>query len=326
MASSSNRQVINDSCSFLVATHAGNDVMFTSLYSLLAIFIIVSNITLMVVLFKINTKLTRFDWLFLLLSTSDLMVGLILMPLQIYLIHKNDSITCIEVGVKIIVNCFTATFSGLITCLIANDRYIFMTKKKFHKQHMTSRNMMAIISVLFIICVAWAIVGLQISTQGSDSTKSLYFLCFSFFEGFILIEVVTVNIRLYLFLERVKKTSHDNINSRCRYRSRVNRTILIISTFIVIAYTPSILGFLIGSSKSLVNNSVYSSSSNWIVPWILLPTFLNAGINSTIFMSRNNKVLAYISACHKKKSCSNTEVIQLTSINSTSEVTDRLSI
>ena len=42
--------------------------------------------------------------------------------------------TCGEVAAKAFINCFTAVMSGLTTCLITNDRYLYIAKKEFYRK------------------------------------------------------------------------------------------------------------------------------------------------------------------------------------------------
>ena len=293
----------------ITVTDTTNDTILTLLYSLIGIFITVSNLTLIIALPKIKATFKRFDRLFILLSAVDICVGILLMPLNIYLIHKNaPGVTCVEVGIKTLINTFTSVQSGLITCLITNDRYLLITNRKLHEEYMTTKCMTGIVLVMFAMAVSWAVVAVHVSMVAKGVGKALFFLTFSSYALIILLEIIVVNIRLRTHLRAVASKCNNaearykgHVNrtiAEARYKGHVNRTILIISACLVIAYSPTIIGFMIGSVMTLLQKSEETPSSSAVtfLTWIILPTNLNSGLNSAIFMWRNTAFRRYLKA------------------------------
>ena len=161
-------------CTLMIpVSNRANDVILTIIYSLISLFIVTSNITLMVGLPKVKKKLTRYDRMFILLLSCDLMVGLIQMPYQIYLIHQFGVVTCIQVGIKTMLSVLLAMISGLLTFAIANDRYIFLTRERFHERFLNPICTVFIIIVMFMIAIGWTATGVYVSIQGEHFARIL---------------------------------------------------------------------------------------------------------------------------------------------------------
>ena len=114
--------------------------LLTVLLILLCCFIILSNFTLIIVMCRKKKSLTVFDRLFILLSSCDIIVGVIVIPMKLYLLHGNTPVTCLDVFIIVLLHVAASTMSGLVICLITNDRYFLITQRRLYDGFMTKNN------------------------------------------------------------------------------------------------------------------------------------------------------------------------------------------
>lgn len=268
--------------------------LLTAAFILLSVFIITSNLTLMIATNRIKKKLTLFDGLFLFLSAVDLLIGVVVLPLEVYLAQKGGPPTCTEVVLKVLLNVFASTMSGLIISLITNDRFLLIVKKPFYNKFMTNMNVIFIIAILAIISMVWSFFAAYVSYESWDYGVVLFFLSYSIFATSFVLEVTLVNAALYSYLSKIPIIKEENIDAHIEQnRRRVSNTIIIISAVLVIAYTPICIGYLVVSASSLINKTPITQTSKYILVWISIPTVLNSGLNVSIYMGRNTYYVNY---------------------------------
>lgn len=122
-----NNDINNGSCELIITVaDPRTSSLPTILYGLIALFIITSNIMLLAILPRIRRELmTRFERMFILLSLSDLMVGLVQMPYQIYLIYRSKEVTCLQVAVKTMFSILFSMLSGLFFSFYFETEFVY---------------------------------------------------------------------------------------------------------------------------------------------------------------------------------------------------------
>ena len=151
--------------------------------------------------------------------------------------------------------------------------------------------------------LGWGAFGAYVSYKGWEYGVTIFLLSYSVFASLIIIEVIYMNTLLYLYLANIPsmiKTDVIGTNIQ-RNRRRVNKTIIIISAVLVIAYAPMLLGYLYLSTRSLVEERAISMSEKNLLAWLCLPTVLNSGLNALIFMSRNTFFLNYFKSYFRSR-------------------------
>ena len=297
----------HDGCILMITvTDHTNDIIMTIIYSLISVFTVTSNATLIVVLPKVKKQLTRFDRMFILLSSCDIMVGLIQMPYQIYLIHQIGVVTCIQVGIKTMLSISLSMTSGLITFVIINDRFLLITRNQFHGRFLNSKSTVFIVIIMVMIALGWAAIGVYVSILGEQFAKVIFFLTYGCFCGMLLIEAIVINILLFRNLRELSKSSsiHSSTN-KIGYKRSVNKTIIIICIVLIGAYSPIVFSFIFGSTLRLIK-TVNQPSNTRFLTWVILPTNLNAGLNSSIFMWRKKAFRCYLKSLFTRKEYSAT--------------------
>ena len=273
------------------------DHLLTLAYALTSIFIIFANSFVIIGLHRTKKSFTRFDCLFILLSSFDLLVGLLVLPYQIYIIYRTGELSCFEVAMKSTVCVLTSTLSGMTTCLIATDRYLSIARKSFAETHVTSSCIIKIIVIEIIISVMWCVFAVYASQQSRELPKVIFLANFAIYEGILLSAVIVINILLFRHIKNRARSLiyiHGQLPDKViKHKSRVNKTILIISISLVIAYMPSFFGFVLASISKLQNKPTNASTAHKVVPWIILPTNINSGLNASIFLWRNKELRVY---------------------------------
>ena len=120
--------------------------------------IIISNSTLLWKLFKKRSK-TRADKIFIILSCSDIGVGIFSIPIVSIPLFKweIDAFDYTHCFLWIFPACFPYGFSWLLVVIIALDRVFVITKGQIYKQYITMKTLYWIITVCLALILAMAI-------------------------------------------------------------------------------------------------------------------------------------------------------------------------
>lgn len=110
------------------------NISVTAVYACLIPSIIMANLFSIIGIFKTKkNKYASSRILFLALFLSDLTIGAIQLPLEIYLIWKSGSPTCLEIDLSQFVTIFPIAMSGNILCIIPINRYIHVVHSTRHE-------------------------------------------------------------------------------------------------------------------------------------------------------------------------------------------------
>ena len=116
-------------------------ILLTVLYSCLIPLIICANLLLIIGIIKIKRiKFTLNQILFLILSLSDLIIGVVQLPFLIYLLWKTSDLTCFEARLRAFSTSFPIILSGTLLCAISVDRYIYVASNQYYKRIVTKKS------------------------------------------------------------------------------------------------------------------------------------------------------------------------------------------
>ena len=241
----------------------------------------------------IKTKRNRFSSsqiLFLILFASDMIFGALQLPVGIYIFWKKNRLTCFELQLNVFSRVFPIIMSFSLLCVISIDRYINVVYNSYYKRIVTKKLLPVKIVLVIVTSFIWAtfeplfLVGVDKVEVGKG-----YIVLATYCEALMVINI-TINVALLTNAKKQIKKS----TTRQSIGIRLTKTIAIIVSTFVSAYLPTlvivnILGYAAMSStdiKILQNMAI-------VLNWTLIPTQLNALINSVIYLARNRDIKKY---------------------------------
>ena len=233
---------------------------------------------------------------------SDLTLGVVQLPIPIYLLQNSSVPTCFEFQLNAFTIAFPIFMSGIILLVISADRYIKVIHSEYHKRTITNKSLKIIINL--IIFTSFILATLDTHVRTTPEIKKLAILCIamSAYTGISLANGVALNIVL---LKKVKEKTND-LSIPQELNSRLTKTISMIIGIMVAAYLPFIIALNI-AAYAFYNET----DKHFILKTInglyltLLPIQINAVLNSIFFFTRNSRIRRYyykFFICRKLKS------------------------
>ena len=261
------------------------NILVTVIYACLIPLIIGANLLLIIGIIK--TKRNRFTSskiLFLALFLSDMTLGAVQLPLEIYLIWKSANPTCLEIDLSDFLIVFPISMSGNILCVIPIDRYIHVGHNRHHEQIVTKRLLAIIITLMILISFAWA---------ASITLFYVNFVVFTLtaFQGTIFVLGFSFNVAVLINVRLQTKNSsaqHTTLNAN------LTKTISLIATIILISFIPlvvhlNVIEYVFANGTDV--HSVVRVMKN--LRWTMIPCQINAVLNSVIYFTRNSRMKRY---------------------------------
>ena len=181
-------------------------IILVSSYSLVIAMVLATNIALIVGLYKTNSALTLAQRLFVLMSSMDLVIGIIFLPLNIYTIKTSHAQHCGIIMIQAFVSMFFPFMSGLVLLLVVAHRFLLvvntpLTRKLAERRHIRFSLM---VSVLFSASMSiWYV--FQKKTKSVTSHGTFYLVAGVIVSGYIFI-ITSINLKLLHFLKKAKKS------------------------------------------------------------------------------------------------------------------------
>ena len=281
------------------------NISVTAVYACLIPSIIVANLFSIIGIIKTKkNKYTSSQILFLILFLSDMTIGAVQLPLEIYLIWKSDSPTCLEINLSQILLILTITMSGNILCVIPIDRYIHVAHSRNHQQIVTNKILAISITIMVLISFTWAV-------STTLFYKNAVFFVFVACEVMIFILGVWFNVGILI---NVRSRTKNSTAQHTTLNSNLTRTISLIVAIMLISYVPLLVHLSI-TQYATRNWTNFDSTIKVVknVRWTMIPSQLSAVLNSVIYVSRNSRMKRYY--CNLLN-CKNNEESQTENVSS----------
>ncbi|XP_066936476.1 uncharacterized protein [Clytia hemisphaerica] len=253
-------------------------------------FINASNIMLIHGLRRTNRTFSTTTKLFIFLSSSDLVTGLITCPMQVIMLSLGVQSTCLQVGIQAFFNAFTPLLSMFTLLTMSILRCISMQRplKRTKEQHVWMWLMCQV--VIALILTIWYV---DIS-QKSNTTQSLGIFLIVVTALCVLVNgaSVVINTFLHFSLSKNKPIRKNSTVTRAKQQKGATNTLLILSIILVLCYFPNGVAFGVIGYHILGRNTVKTVYRDY-VPWAHIPMVLNAGINSFVYIIRNRRIKQY---------------------------------
>ena len=269
---------------FLSQEKNAENISVTAIYACLIPLIIIANLLSIIGIIKTKkNKFTSSQILFLALFLSDMTLGGVQLPLEIYLIWKSGKPSCLEIDISQFLIVFPIAMSGNILCVIPIDRYIHVAHSIRHERIVTNKILKITMILMVLVSCAWA------------ASTAFFYVNFIFFilaacEGAVFIVGVSFNIAILINVKSqtknsscathsIKRKFNKNNITDCRYYADYVHTVNCAFKHHSVCRNWTNLTSIIRVVKNLRCS--------------LIPSQLNAILNSVIFISRNSRMKRY---------------------------------
>ena len=238
----------------------------------------------------IQTKLKKLNSshvLFLTLFVSDLTIGVLQLPLQIYFLQTKNGITCFKLQLRFFSIVFPVFMSGTLLCVISIDRYINVVSNTYYRRIVTKKSLT--VTIFLVIVVSFILASYEaLFLVGVDKRKvAKGYIAFAVYCAAELVIGVTVNVALLIYVKRQVKNS----TTRQTISLRLTKTIAVIVGTVVVTYLPIIVTlFILG--HAVINSADINFLQNVIhvFYWTMTLVQFNAVMNSVIYLARDTQI------------------------------------
>ena len=241
----------------------------------------------------IKTKRRNFtssQILFLTLFLSDITIGAVQIPIQIYVKWGSSNPSCFQTQLNAFLRAFPVSMSGTILCVISVDRYINVVYNAFHKRIVTNKLLAIILILVALISAMWGTLDAQLKTETQVTKAAHFYIALSAYIGTTLVTGIVFNVAL---LRNVKqKTQHSSLQQALD--ARFTNTIAIIVFVMVAAYLPLLIAFSFAGyalNHPTEKKSIQRKGAN-VLRTMISPQ-INAVLNSVIYVARNSRMKRY---------------------------------
>ena len=279
-------------CAVLIYQDANprNKILIVVYASLIPLIISVNLLSIFGIIKTKRNKFTSSEILFLTLFLNDLTIGVIQLPIHIYLTWKASDQTCFEVELGGFSMTFLLLLSGTILCGISVDRYITVAHNKYHKKFVTKK-----LLTIIILCVtlnSFLCATLDAIFKGRVEIVKLakLYIALSAYTGVVL----SISSILNLALLKYVKLKRQNSSIKQAQDSSLTKTIAIILAIAVVTYLPIII-FLNIAAYWFINSkdTKFLQKIGNDLLWVLISCQSNALLNSVVYLGRNNRIRRY---------------------------------
>ena len=281
-------------CILLFRTKDKNErILLTAIYVSLIPLIIGANLLLIIGIIK--TKRGRFTSSQILFSTlfvSDLAFGVVQLPSKIYLLWKSSEPTCFEVQLSAFSMSFPLGISFNLLCVISIERYINVVHNGFYTRIVSKKLLAFTIICLILISSIWSLTDAQFRAKLEIVKIAKVYIALSAYSGTVLAIGIAFNVSL---LRNVKRKTQNSLVQQT-LDSSLTKTIGLIIGMMVAAYLPAIVAINI-AAYTYINTAdkSYIKKRGSVLLWALMPSQLNAVLNSVVYLTRNSRMRRYYS-------------------------------
>ena len=268
---------------FLSQEKNAENISVTAIYACLIPLIIMANLLSIIGIIKTKkNEFTSSQILFLALFLSDMTLGAVQLPLEIYLIWKSGKPSCLEIDISQFLIVFPIAMSGNILCVIPIDRYIHVAHSIRHERIVTNKILEITMILMVPVSCAWA---------ASTVYVNFIFFILAACEGAVFIVGVSFNIAILI---NVKSQTKNSSAPQTALNANLTETISLIVGIMLITYIPLIVHLNI--IQYVFRNWTNLTSIIRVVKnlrWSMIPSQLNPILNSVIFITRNSRMKRY---------------------------------
>ena len=273
--------------------------IYTSVIIIISLLILVSNILLINGILKSRKrrKYTTNEKLVLLLTGSDITVGLVHIPLRVALIQKGNELGCstrFAIGFWTV---FPLAFSSTIVLLISIERFfVILNDSKCCGRNFKGIYFIPIIIFNFIISCG---LGIWFVYPMNYFNVVVLNFCIPSYLSANLLLILAINTSLLIGTKKKLRCNDIQVDRHMIVEKQLSKTMTIISFSLTIAYIPLVASYYYLATKLRVFDFKSTSSSTKLANWTLVIFESNSVFNALIYVGRSSRISRiYISYIH----------------------------
>ena len=262
------------------------DILILQIYNIFtALAITTSNVAL---LYKLSKKKheTRTDKIFIILSCSDIGVGLFSIPvisLELF-ICGHGFVGAMFSLIWYFSACFPHSFSWTLIIIITLDRVLIITKAHVYKKYVT----MKVLYWVIILCLLSTFIVMTlfiIEINFKQNLHVMFYIVLSAELCFILI-TITAHVYLFHFVQSKSRKIANKRYGRINFNKKLMITIAYIYLCLLVFTLPHFLWMFISFSVHLSNKRMWINLNYWTTMLIFSNSYANSFI--ILYRSRGN--------------------------------------
>ena len=270
----------------------GHLMTWCAMSFIIAITIVVANTMLIYGLYKTNQLGTITNKLILVMSISDLCLGLLVQPLMIVLILTNSiRSNCAFTMATQYFSFLFAYLSFFMLIAVAGDRYLHITKLNRYNSFVNEFRMKLVVGISFITSVITGLIPLlvpsfylQVILNTTDATGIIVmFILYSLLLRKVRIHAVTIQ-------EETKEFKRERLTSR---DDSLSKTVRVLFVAMFLLYGPYNITSAVWTYYRFNQTVDPGFSLHVAAYWGYIIVFSNASINAVIFGYSNSRVRRY---------------------------------
>ena len=298
-------------------TSGSNGTALIIVYIVAMVFIVTSNTMFIFGLWRTKTKkLFSTQLIFLVISCSDLLAGLVFVPFQLYFIVYIPDVPCDLSVARAFWSTFPITLSGCLIMFLTIDRFSVVSKTTTRLSRADVNDKLVIVYLFLSLgaSLGWAAWHSALTfTKPRDIMETnqqlgIFFVSIAVFELVVLGVALIYNVRI---LRAVKKNNEQStISSKMKRKSeqKLSKTIFIIGITLILTYSPSVFAtctvgitlLRMERSQVLEKRAMFDQIKK-VLLWALILTLINSGLNATIFITRNSRISRMFRSIYNRK-------------------------
>ena len=271
-------------------TYVRNQAITAVYATLIPLIITVNLLSINGIIKTKRKKLNSSQILLLILFVCNITIGALELPVGIYILRRKNRLTCFELLLNQFSISFPTIMTGSVLCVISIDRYINVVFNTYYKRIVTKKFLPVAIGLVIVTSFLWATLdALLVVGVGKKKVGNGYIVLATYCLA-LMVTGITINVAL---LTNVKKLTKISTNRQSVGKKLTKTIVMIVATFVT-AYLPALV-----TVNILVYAYMYNADIKFLQNivtafyWALIPTQLNAILNSVIYLARNTSIKKY---------------------------------
>ena len=245
---------------------------------------------------KLKKKpLTATKKLLLILFGCCILVGLVLLPYQIYMVQRGENCS------NVIGHTFTANFLTLVLIhlivLMVMERHVLIVHRKKHRKDYSGRQLRLYVAIAVIVAAVWSIVQALLNNQSKKQSRlAVFFIVQVTYVIVLLLFVVANTLKISKMVSIVsRQTSSLNLHNK-RTERRLSKTVILIAVIFVLCLIPLIVAMIYFAHHLLDNDLDTDKTSSrlllsrQVLVWCTIPLFVSCFLASVVFVALDRKI------------------------------------
>jgi len=266
----------------------GERQSLTITFSILCFFIVPSNILVVYGLYKTKIdkkRLTVSRKLILALMFVQALIGLILVPFQIYMVQGGAD--CSLNAAHAFLRSFFFILCANIMVIVCTERHVLITHRKKHRKDYSVSQTRFYFGVSLVVSTTWGVAYALLVNQTDYGKLATYYVALAVYAGLLLLFVLMTGLKILNRVKLSSKTSSLSLHNK-RSERKLSITIFIMATLMVVCYAPMVVSMIIAASWLYGKEDPKESFKTQVM--CNIPVYINFTLLPIIYFMFDHKI------------------------------------